>query len=143
VSPARKVVADANILVRAIFGDKVFNVMKEFGERTEFYTPDLCVEEAQRNAFRIASQKGIDAAGPTAFFSQMIAEVLLVVDRSLYEPFEEQARQRIARRDPEDWPVVATALLLDAPIWTEDQDFFGTGIATWTTDRIEFYLSGA
>jgi predicted nucleic acid-binding protein len=69
--------------------------------------------------------------------------VLLVVDRSLYEPFEEQARQRIARRDPEDWPVVATALLLDAPIWTEDQDFFGTGIATWTTDRIELYLSGA
>jgi predicted nucleic acid-binding protein len=43
-------------------------------------------------------------------------------------------------RDPDDWPIVAVALLLDFPIWTEDQDFFGTGVATWTTDRVELYL---
>jgi len=29
---------------------------------------------------------------------------------------------------------------LQSPIWTEDQDFFGTGIATWTTDRVHLYL---
>jgi hypothetical protein len=28
------------------------------------------------------------------------------------------------------------------PTWTEDQDFFGSGVATWTTDRIELYLRG-
>ena len=28
------------------------------------------------------------------------------------------------------------------PVWTEDTDFFGTGIATWTTDRVELYLAG-
>jgi hypothetical protein len=27
-------------------------------------------------------------------------------------------------------------------VWTEDADFFGTGIATWTTDRVELYLVG-
>jgi hypothetical protein len=27
-----------------------------------------------------------------------------------------------------------------APIWTEDQDFFGSGVATWTSGRIEVYL---
>jgi hypothetical protein len=32
------------------------------------------------------------------------------------------------------------ALLLDFPIWTEDQDFFGSGVATWTTDRVELFL---
>jgi hypothetical protein len=32
------------------------------------------------------------------------------------------------------------ALLLGLPIWTEDQDFFGSGIATWTTDRVELFL---
>jgi predicted nucleic acid-binding protein len=36
--------------------------------------------------------------------------------------------------------VVTLALLLDVPIWTEDQDFFGAGIATWTTDRVQLYL---
>ncbi len=59
---------------------------------------------------------------------------------SLYEGLEDEARQRIDARDAEDWPVVATALLLAAPIWTEDQDFFGTGIATWTSDRVELFL---
>ncbi|WP_237576071.1 PIN domain-containing protein [Mycetohabitans sp. B8] len=26
-------------------------------------------------------------------------------------------------------------------MWTEDADFFGTGVATWTTNRIQFYLN--
>lgn len=51
-----------------------------------------------------------------------------------------QSLARIESRDAADWPVVALALLLDCPIWTEDQDFFGTAIATWTTDRIELFL---
>jgi PIN domain len=32
--------------------------------------------------------------------------------------------------------------MLQIPVWTEDQDFFGTGLATWTTDRVELYLRG-
>jgi predicted nucleic acid-binding protein len=53
---------------------------------------------------------------------------------------ENQARQRIDTRDADDWPVVAHALLLSVPVWTEDQDFFGTGIATWMSDRVELFL---
>ena len=26
------------------------------------------------------------------------------------------------------------------PIWTEDRDFFGMGIPTWTSDLVEVYL---
>jgi predicted nucleic acid-binding protein len=42
--------------------------------------------------------------------------------------------------DESDWPVLATALGLACAIWTEDADFFGTGIAVWTTNRIEIFL---
>lgn len=42
--------------------------------------------------------------------------------------------------DEEDWPIVATALLLKCPVWTEDRDFFGSGIPTWTTETIDLYL---
>jgi predicted nucleic acid-binding protein len=142
MSRARRVVVDANVLVRATFGKRVYAVMKNHEGRAEFYAPDICVEEARRNALKVAKLKRIDPAGPAAFLAQLMGEFLLVVDRSLYEAFEEEARRRIARRDPDDWPVVATALLLDAPLWTEDQDFFGAGLATWTTDRIELYLRG-
>lgn len=69
--------------------------------------------------------------------------MVLVVDRRPHEEFEDRARARISSRDVDDWPVVATALLIDAPIWTEDKDFFGSGIATWTSNNIELYLRDA
>jgi hypothetical protein len=47
----------------------------------------------------------------------------------------------IGERDADDWPALACALLLDCPVWTEDADFFGTGVATWTTSRVKLYLS--
>jgi len=32
-------------------------------------------------------------------------------------------------------------MVIGRPVWTEDADFFGTGIATWTTDRVALYLT--
>jgi predicted nucleic acid-binding protein len=66
-----------------------------------------------------------------------------IVDQSLYEEYESSARERMLSRDVKDWPIMATSLLLDCPVWTEDQDFFGSGIATWTTNNIELYLRDA
>jgi predicted nucleic acid-binding protein len=54
--------------------------------------------------------------------------------------FETEARRRLAARDPEDWPILASALALSCPIWTEDTDFFGCGVATWTSDRVLMFL---
>lgn len=45
-----------------------------------------------------------------------------------------------AAGDENDWPVLATAIALACPVWTEDEDFFGTGVAVWTTNRIEIFL---
>jgi predicted nucleic acid-binding protein len=53
------------------------------------------------------------------------------------------ARWIMEKRDEDDWPILAATLTLNCPIWTEDTDFFGCGIATWTTDRVEFYLEKA
>jgi len=56
-----------------------------------------------------------------------------------YNRFEAVARLRLARRDEDDWPILAAALALGCPMWTEDADFFRCGVATWTTDRVELY----
>lgn len=71
---------------------------------------------------------------------EKVGEIVQPVDRGLYEGLKEAAQERVRLRDPEDWPVVAVALLLEAPNWTENQDFFGSGIPVWTTDRIEIYF---
>jgi predicted nucleic acid-binding protein len=70
-----------------------------------------------------------------------IAEMGTVVSREIYGDFEVEARKRLGTRDPEDWPVLATALALGCPIWTEDTDFFGCGVATWTSRSIDIYLA--
>jgi predicted nucleic acid-binding protein len=59
----------------------------------------------------------------------------------MYSKQEAEARARIERRDADDWPVIACALTLGCPIWTEDRDFFGAGVPTWTTDRVELFLA--
>jgi predicted nucleic acid-binding protein len=62
------------------------------------------------------------------------------VEPAVYGNFEAVARERLGERDPEDWPILASALALRCPIWTEDTDFFGCGAATWTTSRISIFL---
>jgi hypothetical protein len=31
-------------------------------------------------------------------------------------------------------------MVFNCPVWTEDADFFGASVATWTSDRVEMYL---
>jgi predicted nucleic acid-binding protein len=73
----------------------------------------------------------------------LLAELVRTVEVEMYSSFETIARERIGGRDEDDWPVLAAALALDCPIWTEDTDFFGCGVATWTTDRVGLYLATA
>ena len=67
--------------------------------------------------------------------------IVTPVPASSYEPMRAHALARIGQRDPHDWPVLACALLLNCPIWTEDHDFFGTGVATWTTALVDLYFT--
>lgn len=54
----------------------------------------------------------------------------------VYAPFGAEARRRMARRDPHDWPTVALALAMEAPIWTQDKDFSVSGVTVYTTGQL-------
>lgn len=101
----------------------------------------MCFAEAEKYITEVAKRKGLDSKLAKSILEH-VSLIVQPVDKSLYEDHEKLARERIERRDPRDWPVVAVALLLDIPVWTEDQDFFGSGVSTWTTDRVEVYLRG-
>ena len=98
----------------------------------------MCFQDARIYISDLSERRGLDPAVGLSVL-EGIGRMVEPVDRSLYEDFENLARDRVLTRDPDDWPIVAVALLLDFPIWTEDQDFFGSGVATWTTDRVELY----
>ena len=142
MNPRRGLVLDANILLRAVLGTRVRELLEAFEDKAEFYTPDVCVQDARAYIPRLCKQRGLGSALAISVLEQVL-QIVDQVDKSLYERFEKQARERIKQRDPDDWPVVASALLLDLPIWTEDRDFFGSGLPTWTSDRVELYLRGS
>ena len=135
----RGLVLDANILLRGVFGRHVRRILEANREDVLFCSPHECFHEALRNIPSISERRGLD---PDVAFSNFESLTLLVerIDLSAYSAFREPARERIARRDPDDWPVVAAALMLQLPIWTEDLDFFGIGLATWVSDRVELYF---
>ena len=139
MSGRKSLVLDANILIRAVFGKRVLSILQTFEESVSFFSPDVCFDDARQYIPGLAARRGIDvSAGVVAL--EAIGQIVESVDRSLYESHELHARERVSPRDPEDWPIAAVALLLGLAIWTEDQDFFGTGLASWTTDRVEVYL---
>jgi predicted nucleic acid-binding protein len=105
----------------------------------QFFAPDLCYADAEKYLPMLFEKRNLKADDALDVLERLTCLIQLV-DSSLYGLYEQAAKQRIAARDANDWPVVAVALMLDCPIWTEDADFFGAGIATWTSDRVHLYL---
>ncbi len=138
----RGLVLDANILIRAALGRRVRFLLETYEDSTGFYSPDVCFEDAREYIPGLLASRGGDPQLGLAVLKQ-IESLVQAVDQALYLDFEQLARERMAARDIDDWPIVAVALLLKIPVWTEDRDFFGAGIATWTTDRVELYLQGS
>jgi len=53
-----------------------------------------------------------------------------------YDAQRHEAQQRIATRDPDDWPTVALALTLGLPVWSQDNDLTTAGIDVFTTGEL-------
>jgi predicted nucleic acid-binding protein len=139
VTLPKRLVLDANILLRGVLGNRVRALLEAYESEVSFYSPDVCFEDARTYIPSVAKRRRLDITAALAVLDQL-EKIVEAVDRSLYEVHESVARNRMASRDIEDWPIMAAAMLLDCPIWTEDQDFFGSGVATWTTANVELYL---
>lgn len=135
----KRLVLDANILLRAVFGVRVRSLLETYEDSVSFYAPDICFADARKYIPSISEKRRLDP-GPGIQVLNYLSRLVEVVDKSLYEEYEISARERMISRDEEDWPIVATALFLRSPVWTEDRDFFGSGVSTWTSETIELYL---
>lgn len=133
-------VLDANILIRAILGRRVRQLIEDYSRQgVRFFSPDVSFDDAQKYLPALLEQRGKPAADVAASL-EYLRTMIEPVNLELYAIFENEARERIRGRDEDDWPVLASALVLACGIWTEDADFFGTGVAVWTTSRIEIFL---
>jgi hypothetical protein len=107
-------VLDANILIRAVFGQRVRQILEAYENVAIFCSPDVCFQDARKYIPNLSARRGFDSSVGLSVLEE-IGRVVEPVDRSLYEDFENLARERVLTRDPEDWPIVAAALLLEFP----------------------------
>lgn len=138
-------VVDTNVLVSEL--------LRSRGRRWLAQIPvTLFASERVDREFRYELERRLRAVAdrgqlaPTAL-QQMQAEALLlyrervsIVPAEQYAALEQDARHRIPA-DPDDWPSVALALLLDCGLWTEDRDFFGCGLSVWQTAVLHAFTS--
>jgi predicted nucleic acid-binding protein len=140
----RAIVLDANILLRVVLGRRVARLLSDYAQQVTFLTPDVAFDDVREHLPAILSKRG-ETLGLQGALDTLAAlqGVVQVLDHAEYQVMKHAALARVGQRDPDDWPIMACALLLNCPIWTEDRDFFGTGVATWTTTLVEQYFANA
>jgi predicted nucleic acid-binding protein len=137
--PGKALAVDGNILVRAVLGRQARNIIEMYAEQASFLVPEAAYAEAEEHLQVLVIKRGGDPEKALTLL-RALARLVELIGSEIYAKFEAVARERLERRDPEDWPVLATALTFGCPIWTEDTDFFGCGVATWTSNRVEMFL---
>ena len=141
---AKQIVLDANILVRAVLGTRVSRLIHDYAADVVWLTVEEAFEDATTYLPEVLAKRGLDEGATQAALHKLatLRRFIRAIPNEIFEHLEVPARERLKGRDEDDWPYLALALLLDCSIWTEDTDFFGCGVPTWTTDRIEIYLKG-
>lgn len=138
----RAIVLDANVLMRAVLGRRVDRLLERFASQVTFLAPGVAFDDVQEHLAGVLTKRGeLNALQPALEKLTKLRLAVRAMDPSEYEVMKPAAWARIGPRDADDWPVLACALALNCPIWTEDRDFFGTGVATWTTASVGLFLA--
>ena len=108
----KKIVLDANILIRAVLGKKVRGILEQYSSTGQFFTPDVCYQDALKYLPLLFEKRNLPVQPALEVLEQLTC-LIDIIDDNLYRLYEKEARQRIAVRDVNDWPIVALSLMLD------------------------------
>ena len=127
-----KIAADANALLSAVLGGRA-NLILQHPEVDEVLTTEETLEEVQEYAVGLARKKRL----PEDLVLFAVATLpVTVVERKIYDSGIAEASRRIGQRDPDDIPILALALTLKVPLWSNDKDFKDVGVEWYTTERL-------
>ena len=127
-----KLAADANVLLAAIAGGRTKLVL-EHPDIEEVLTPAPVLDEVYEYVREVAAKKRLPEA---LLLMTLISLPVTVVERKDYSSALAEAARRMKDGDPEDADLLALALQLEIPVWSNDNDFKGTGVRWYTTARL-------
>ena len=111
----KAIVLDANILIRAVLGKRVRELILDNAATVKFFAPDVAYADARKYLPALLKKRGVDSSAAMVVLDRLEG-VVQSIDAELYEGMQQQALQRIAVRDADDWPVLACAMTLGCPV---------------------------
>jgi predicted nucleic acid-binding protein len=127
-----RLVADANVLLSAVTGGRAALVLGR-PDLAEILTTASALSELQAYVEPLARRLRL----PLDTVLLAVATLpVAVVEPNEYEASVDEARRRMGRRDVDDVEILALALHLDAPVWSNDSDFEIAGVEWYTTARL-------
>jgi predicted nucleic acid-binding protein len=124
-----KLAADANVLLSALIGGRASEILCHPAIK-EVMTTEATLAEVQEYAGVLAKKRRLPV------YQVLLAAATLpvtVVDRRSYASSIPEAKKRIGRRDPDDVEILALALHLGVPVWSNDNDFEDAEVEWFTT----------
>ena len=111
-------VVDANPMLSALLGGRAREIF--FDRRLALFSPQATLFEVEKYLPFVARKLG---RSELELFREFELLPIAAVQPETYESELPRASELIGWRDAKDVPVLALALRLRCPIWTEDRDF--------------------
>lgn len=129
---AVRLAADANVILSALIGGRAQLVFAS-PKVSEILTAEKTLAEVEEYLFVLARKRRL--AEDVLLLALASMPITLVAQRE-YERSLSLARKRIGHRDPDDVDILALAIELEIPLWSNDKDFTGTGVQLLTTENL-------
>lgn len=126
-----RIVADANVLLSAVIGKAALRVFTR--SNIQIVTTATALDEVREYLPTMAANYGIAREILEAQFRLLPVKAF---PEKEFKNFIPEAHRLIGKRDPDDVHLLALALALNVPLWTNDRDFEKTGVETCTTARL-------
>jgi len=126
-----KLAADANVILSAVAGKAALRVFLK--EDIEIATTQFNIDEVRQYLSAIAAQYSLSEE---LLESQLKLLPLKIYSQHFYEGFLKEASKKLSERDEDDIELLALALKLQVPVWSNDSDFKNSGVEVYTTAKL-------
>jgi predicted nucleic acid-binding protein len=127
-----KIAADANALLSAVLGGRARLILQN-PEVDEVLTAEETLDEVQEYAPVLARKRRLYE---DLVLLAVATLPVTVIERKNYASGIAEASRRIGHRDPDDIPILALAITLKVPLWSNDKGLEDAGVEWYTTERL-------